>query len=71
MAQGKARIVLHEVPSTPTYRMQQQAQAAQMAMAQKTFVLDAAEKAARIRKRNADADKSHAQAQSFQFQPQR
>ena len=123
----KAKIVLDDVPSTPTYRMQQlqmlteitkslppqlqaqvidfvieatdmpkrheladrlraavgiqdpeqqqamaqaqqQAQAMQQDMAQKTFVLDAAERAARIRKLNAEAEEKIAKAK-IAYQP--
>lgn len=124
----KAKVVLDDIPSTPTYRMQQlqmlteitkslppqlqgaiidfvieatdmpkrhelaerlraaagiqdpeqqqaaqQAQAesvqAQQSMAQKTFVLDAAEKAARIRKLNAEAERASVQAQAARVMP--
>lgn len=128
VAKVKAKIVLDDVPSTPTYRMQQlqmlteitkslppqlqsfvidfviestdmprrheladrlraavgiqdpeqqQAQAAaqaqqaqqQAAMQQKAFVLDAAEKAARIRKLNAEAEKIQGEAIRAKFEP--
>lgn len=129
VAKVKAKIVLDDVPSTPTYKMQQlqmlteitkslppqlqgfvidfvieatdmpkrheladrlrqavgiqdpeqqqaaaQAQQAAQAqaqdMAQKTFVLDAAETAARIRKLNAEAEKLHNDLKMAAMQPQ-
>lgn len=128
VAKVKAKIVLDDVPSTPTYRMQQlqmlteitkslppqlqgfvidfvieatdmpkrhqladrlraavgiqdpeqqkaaaaqQQQAAAMAqdMQQKTFVLDAAERAARIRKLNAEAEKVQAESVRAKYEP--
>lgn len=124
VAKVKAKVVLDDVPSTPTYKMQQlqmlteitkslppqlqamvadfvieatdipkrhevadriragvgitdpqqqeqAAQAQQQAqdMAQKTFVLDAAERAARIRKLNAEAEKVSAETVNARLQP--
>ena len=128
VAKVKAKVVLDDIPSTPTYRMQQlqmlteitkslppqlqgfvvdfvieatdmpkrhelaerlraavgiqdpeqqqaamQAQAeaaqAQQAQQQKLFVLDAAERAARIRKLNAEAERAAGQAQAAKFNP--
>ena len=128
VARLKAKIVLDDVPSTPTYRMQQlqmlteitkslppnlqgyvidfvieatdmpkrheladrlrsvvgiqdpeqqkaaaqqqqQAAAMQQDMAKKTFVLDAAERAARIRKLNAEAEKVQTEASNAKYQP--
>lgn len=128
VAKVRAKVVLDDVPSTPTYRMQQlqmlteitkslppnlqgamadivveatdlpkrhivadrirtaagivdpeqqkaaqEAQHAQQAraedMAQKMFVLDAAEKAAKIRKTNAEAEKVLTEASNARFQP--
>lgn len=128
VAKVKAKIVLDDVPSTPTYRMQQlqmmteitkslppelqamvvdfvieatdmpkrhmladriraavgikspeeqqamaqaqqQAAAVQQDMAQKTFVLDAAERAARIRKLNAEAEKVQAESVRAKYEP--
>lgn len=128
VAKVKAKVVLDDVPSTPTYRMQQlqmlteitkslppqlqgfvidfvieatdipsrheladrlraavgiqdpeqqqaqakaqqQAQAMQQDIAQKTFVLDAAERAARIRKINAEAEKAMAETRRAKFEP--
>lgn len=128
VAKLKAKIVLDDVPSTPTYRMQQlqmlteitkslppqlqgyvvdfvieatdmpkrhaladrlravvgiqdpeqqkaaaqqqqQAAAQQQDMANKTFVLDAAERAARIRKLNAEAEKVQNEATAAKYQP--
>lgn len=128
VAKLKAKIVLDDVPSTPTYRMQQlqmlteitkslppqlqgyvvdfvieatdmpkrheladrlravvgiqdpeqqkaaaaqqqKAAAMQQDMANKTFVLDAAERAARIRKLNAEAEKVQNEAISAKYQP--
>ncbi len=128
VAKVKAKVVLDDVPSTPTYRMQQlqmmteitkslppqlqgfvidfvieatdlpkrheladrlrsavgiqdpeqqqaqaeaqqQAQAMQQDIAQKTFVLDAAERAARIRKLNAEAEKVQAETVRAKFEP--
>ena len=48
---------------------QQAQQAAAEDMARKMFVLDAAEKAAKIRKTNAEADKVQAEATNARFQP--
>jgi len=128
VAKVKAKIVLDDVPSTPTYRMQQlqmlteitkslppniqgfvidfvieatdlpkrheladrlraavgiqdpeqqqaamqaqqQAAAQQQAMEQKAFVLDAAERAARIRKLNAEAEKIQAESVRARYEP--
>lgn len=128
VAKVKAKVVLDDVPSTPTYRMQQlqmmteitkslppqlqgfvidfvieatdlpkrheladrlrsavgiqdpeqqqaqaeaqqQAQAMQQDIAQKTFVLDAAERAARIRKLNAEAEKVQAESARAKYEP--
>jgi hypothetical protein len=128
VAKVKAKIVLDEVPSTPTYKMQQfqmlteitkslppqlqgfiidfviestdlpkrhqladrlraavgiqdpeqqkqaaaqqqQAAQAQQAMQQKSFVLDAAESAARIRKLNAEAEKVQAEVVKAKYEP--
>lgn len=128
VAKVKAKIVLDDVPSTPTYRMQQlqmlteitkslppqlqgfvidfvieatdmpkrhqladrlraavgiqdpeqqkadaaqqqQAQAMAQDMQHKTFVLDAAERAARIRKLNAEAEKVQGEALRAKFEP--
>lgn len=128
VAKVKAKIVLDDVPSTPTYRMQQlqmlteitkslppqlqgfvidfvieatdmpkrheladrlraavgiqdpeqqkqaaaaqqQAAQAQQAMQQKVFVLDAAERAARIRKLNAEAEKVQGEAVRAKYEP--
>ena len=128
VAKVKAKIVLDDVPSTPTYKMQQlqmlteitkslppqlqgfvidfvieatdmpkrhqladrlraavgiqdpeqqkaaaaqqqQAAAMQQDMAQKTFVLDAAERAARIRKLNAEAEKVQAESVRAKYEP--
>jgi hypothetical protein len=128
VAKVKAKIVLDDVPSTPTYRMQQlqmmteitkslppelqamvvdfvieatdmpkrhmladriraavgikspeeqqamaqaqqQAAVVQQDMAQKTFVLDAAERAARIRKLNAEAEKVQAESVRAKYEP--
>lgn len=48
---------------------QQQAAAQQQAMAQKVFVLDAAERAARIRKLNAEAEKVQAESVRAKYEP--
>ncbi len=48
---------------------QQQKQAIMEDMARKMFVLDAADKAAKIRKTNAEADKVQAEAANTRFQP--
>lgn len=128
VAKVKAKIVLDDVPSTPTYKMQQlqmlteitkslppqlqgfvidfvieatdmpkrhqladrlraavgiqdpeqqkaaaaqqqQAAVMQQDMAQKTFVLDAAERAARIRKLNAEAEKVQAESVRAKYEP--
>jgi hypothetical protein len=49
--------------------MQQQAAAQQQDMAMKSFVLDAAEKAAKIRKTNAEAEKIQAEAVRAKYEP--
>ena len=48
---------------------QQQAAAKQQDMAQKTFVLDAAERAARIRKLNAEAEKVQSESMRAKYEP--
>ena len=48
---------------------QQQAAALQQDMAQKTFVLDAAERAAKIRKLNAEAEKIQTESTRAKYEP--
>lgn len=50
-------------------QMQQQAAAIQQDMAQKTFVLDAAERAAKIRKLNAEAEKIQTESTRAKYEP--
>jgi len=58
-------------PEQQQAAMQAQAEAAQaqQAQQQKLFVLDAAERAARIRKLNAEAERAAGQAQAAKFNP--
>lgn len=61
--------IMDEDQQQAASQAQQQKQAIMEDMARKMFVLDAADKAAKIRKTNAEADKVQAEAANTRFQP--